>query len=152
MRHFKRVFAIGHTAIVILFGVCAFALIGYGALELWRSLDPWATMALTKRFDGILECIAMLTVAMASLELADTLIEEEFNREARMNHSARVTRVLSRFMVVVVISLAIEALVATFHFMHDDPSQLLNAASIGFAAAALLIAWAVFVRFSKSSE
>ncbi len=94
----------------------------------------------------------MLTIAMASLELADTLVEEEFNRKSRMSHSARVERVLSRFLVVVVISLAIESLVATFKFVHDDPSQLIKAASIAFAAAALLAAWAFFIRLNKPAE
>lgn len=152
MHQLTRVFAVGYVAIIVLFGLCAFALIAYGGVELWNSVDPRVNMPLTKRFDGILECIAMLTIAMASLELADTIIEEEFNREARMSHPARIRRVLSRFLVVVVISLAIESLVATFKFVHDDPSQLLKAASIGFAAAALLAAWAVFVKFNKASE
>ena len=152
MRHFTRIFAVGYLAIIVLFGLCAFALIVYGSMELWNAVDPRAGTPLTKRFDGILNCIAMLTIAMASLELADTIIEEEFNRENRMSHPARIRRVLSRFLVVVVISLAIESLVATFKFVHDDPAQLFRAASIAIAAAALLASWALFIKFDKSAE
>ncbi|MDP2034527.1 MAG: hypothetical protein Q8K29_14055 [Polaromonas sp.] len=152
MHHLTRLFAVGYVAIIALFGLCAFSLIAYGSMELWRAVDPGAAISLTKRFDGILSCIAMLTIAMASLELADTLVEEELNRKSRMSHSARVERVLSRFLVVVVISLAIESLVATFKFVHDDPTQLIKAASIAFAAAALLAAWAFFIRLNKPAE
>lgn len=152
MHYFTRVFAVGYVAIILLFGMCAFSLIAYGSIELWRAVDPTVTLPLSKRFDGILECVAMLTIAMASLELADTIIEEEFNREQRMSHPARIRRVLSRFLVVVIISLAIESLVATFKFVHDDPTQLFKAASIGVAAATLLAAWALFIKFNKASE
>ena len=94
----------------------------------------------------------MLTIAMAGLELADAVIEEELKRETRVAQPARIRRVLSRFLAVVVISLAMESLAATFKFVHDDPTQLLKAASIAFAAAALLIAWAVFIKVNKSAE
>ena len=151
-RFFTRVFSVGYVAIIVLFGVCAFALIAYGSLELWNAADPRTAIPLSKRFDGILECIAMLTIAMASLELADTIIEGQFNRETRATDPTRIRRVLSRFLIVVVISLAIESLVATFKFVHNDPTQLLKAASIAFAAAALLIAWAVFIKVNKSVE
>lgn len=152
MHHFTRVFAVGYFAIIVLFGLCAFSLIAYGTVELWRAVDPTAVLPLSKRFDGILECVAMLTIAMASLELADTLIEEEFNRATKMSHPARIRRMLSRFLAVVIIALAIESLVATFKFVHDDPTQLFKAASIAIAAATLLAAWALFIKLNKSAE
>ncbi|VTU16220.1 hypothetical protein [Variovorax sp. RA8] len=87
----------------------------------------------------------MLTIALASLDLADTVIEEELKREANMSAPARTRRVLSRFLVVVV-SLSIESLVAVFQLVHDDPSKLPHAASIALGAAALLAAWGYFNR------
>ena len=147
---FTRVFAVGYIAIVVLFGVCAFALIVYGSLELWNAADPRTAIALSERVDDILECTAMLNIAMAGLELADAVIQE-LKRETFVAQPARIRRVLSRFLVVVVISLAMESLAATFKFVHDDPTQLLKAASIAFAAAALLIAWAVFIKVNKSA-
>ena len=52
----------------------------------------------------------------------------------------------------VVVALAIESLVGAFHYVHDEPEQLPNAASIALGAAALLIAWGVFVRLNLSAE
>jgi hypothetical protein len=42
--------------------------------------------------------------------------------------------------------------VLTFRVAHDAPQQLPYVASIGFAAAALLVAWGVFVRLNRSAE
>lgn len=134
---------------MVLFGIGAFGLIGFGAVELWEALDPRRTLLLTERFNSVLKCVAMLTIALASLDLADTVIEEEFKREANMSAPARTRRVLSRFLVVVVVSLAIESLVAVFQLVHDDPSKLPHAASIALGAAALLAAWGYFKRVMR---
>jgi uncharacterized membrane protein len=63
-----------------------------------------------------------------------------------------VRRFLSRFLVVLVVALAIETLVAAFRFSRDEPSNLPYAATIGLVAAALLAAWGVFVRLNHSAE
>lgn len=86
------------------------------------------------------------------MELAHTIVEEEFDHESRLGAAARARRVLSRFLVVVIISLAIESLVAIFKVVHDDPSKLSQAAYIAFAAAALLVAWGLFLRLDQREK
>jgi hypothetical protein len=63
-----------------------------------------------------------------------------------------VRRFLSRFLIVVVVALSVETLVAVFSLAHDRPERLPQAAAIGFAAAALLAAWGVFVWLNRSAE
>jgi hypothetical protein len=55
-------------------------------------------------------------------------------------------------MIVLVVSLTIESLVLVFHFSHDAPEQLPYAATVGLTAAALLAAWAIFIRLNRSAE
>lgn len=148
----ERFFAIGFAIVVILFAGCAVALIIFSGMELWRAIQPSEALTLTKRFDAVLDCIAMLTIAMAAMELAQTIVEEEFEQSNRLSASARARRVLSRFLVVVIVSLAIESLVAIFKLLHDDPSKISEAAFIAFAAAALLVAWGVFIRLSHHGQ
>jgi Ni/Fe-hydrogenase subunit HybB-like protein len=63
-----------------------------------------------------------------------------------------VRRFLSRFFVVVVVALAVEGLVATFKSLHEDPTQLVYAASIVIATGVLLAAWGLFVHLNRSAE
>jgi hypothetical protein len=104
------------------------------------------------RFDSVLEAIGLATIAVASLELSQTVLEEEVQRTAPMSAPTRVRRFLSRFLIVVVVSLAIECLVAVFGFIHNDPARLPQAATIGIAAAFLLAAWGLFVRWNVVAE
>ena len=85
----------------------------------------------------------------SSLQGSYTIVEDEFKSEERLSAPARIRRVLSRFLVVVIVSLAIECLVATFQYVHDEPAMLAQAATIALGAAALLIAWGVFLRLSR---
>ena len=108
--------------------------------------------ALNQRLHTVLDSIAVLTVAVAALELGQTILEEEVQREAQMSAPTRVRRFLSRFMIVLVVSLSIEALVAVFQFNHAQPEHLPYAAMIGLMAAALLAAWGLFIRLNRSAE
>lgn len=148
----RKLFVAGYAAIVVLFGISAFALVAYAGVELWRAVDVTSPLEIVGRFDLALEAIAMLTVALASLELADTVIEEEFRRDSQhIGAPARVRRVLGRFLVVVVVALAIESLVAVFHFVHEDPSKLIHASAIAVGVAAILAGWGVFIRMNRDS-
>ena len=96
--------------------------------------------------------VGLLTIAVAALELGQTILEEEVLRVAQVSAPTRVRRFLSRFMVVVIVALAIESLVSIFELARKDASRLPHAASIGIAAGVLLAAWGVFIRLNKSAE
>ena len=148
----QRVFAIGYVLIVGLFLLCGFSLIVMAGVELWQALTVREHVALQDRFDAILESIGLLTIAVAALELGQTVLEEEVVRRVQMSAPTRVRRFLSRFLIVVVVSLAIECLVTVFQLTHKNPALLPQAAAIGVAAAVLLSAWGFFVRQNKSVE
>ena len=113
---------------------------------------PAATLDGRARFNAVLEAIALLTIAVAALELGQTVLEEEVLRRAQMSAPTRARRFLSRFLIVVVVALSVETLVSVFQFAHSDPARLPEAAWIGIAAAALLAAWGAFVWLNRSAE
>lgn len=151
MKSLNKLFVAGYLLVTLLFAVCAFALIAFGAVEIWRALRP-GDVALRERFNAILEGVGLLTIAVAALELGQTILEEEVQRKEHMSAPTRVRRFLSRFMIVIVVSLSIELLIAVFRLLHEDPGKLPQASTIGVAAAALLAAWGVFVRLNRSAE
>ena len=148
----KLVYNAAYLAIMVLFAICALALIAYGALETWRGVNPLLDVPLRERFAAIVEGIGLLTIAVASLELSQTVLEEEVQREALMSAPTRARRFLSRFMLVVIVSLSVELLVFVIELIHDDPERLPHAAALGGATALLLIGWGVFVRLNESVE
>jgi hypothetical protein len=151
MRYLMRLFPAGHLVISLLFVVCAVSLIAFAVGDLWQLVRPGADAG-QDGINAVLNAIALLTVAVATLELAQTIIEEEVQREAHMAAPTRVRRFLSRFMIVLVVALSIETLVAVFEFSRTDPTLLPYAAAIGVTAAALLTAWGVFVRLNRAAE
>lgn len=152
MRIVRSLFAAGYSATVLLFFACGLALIFFAIQELWNGINPGDGADPRARFNAILEAIGLLTIAVAALELGQTILEEEVQREAHMSAPTRVRRFLSRFLIVVIVSLSIETLVAVFRFIHDDPARLTQASMVGLAAAALLAAWGVFIWLNRSAE
>jgi len=151
IRVVHAIFPVAQFVVGILFAVCGVALIAFSCIQLWAGLAP-GDMPLNARLDTVLESLAVMTVALAALELGQTIIEEEVQREVHMSAPTRVRRFLSRFMVVLVVALAIEALVLVFRYSHEMPENMAYAALVAFAAAALMVAWGVFIRLNRSAE
>lgn len=149
----RKLFAVGYMAIVFLFVCCALALIVLASYELWQGVNPYNNLALSReRFSALLESIGLLTVAVAAFELGQTILEEEVWREVHTSGPTRVRRFLSRFMIVIIVALAIEATISVFEFAHDDPAHLPHASLIAVAAAVLLTGWGFFIKCNTSAE
>ena len=144
MKALLKLFPAGHLVIAALFVGASISLIVLAAVQLWEGASLF-------QLHAVLESIAVLTVALAALELGQTILEEEVLREAQMSAPTRVRRFLSRFMIVLVVALTIETLVLVFRY-GDEPEQLPYVAGVGLAAALLLAAWGFFIRMNRSAE
>ncbi|MBB3259009.1 hypothetical protein F4827_003883 [Paraburkholderia bannensis] len=144
-----RCFTIVHALMAALFTVAALMLIAIAARTGWAAFaGQWDQMSA----QSIIEAIGLLAGAVVAIQIAETIVEEEVIREADVSGPTRVRRFMSRFLVVVVVALAIEGLVATFKALHQQPSELRYAAELIVATAALLAAWGVFVHLNRSAE
>jgi hypothetical protein len=152
MRLIERIFLLGYLMIVALFFTCGMGLIVLAGIETWHALFPFSATPASDRFDVLLECIGLLTIAVASLELGQTVLEEEIQRSANISAPTRVRRFLSRFLIVVVVALSVEALIGVFKFVNGAPQFLPHAASVGLAAAAILATWGLFIRMNTEAE
>jgi hypothetical protein len=149
MKPIFGVFKVIHALIALLFGCFALMLIASAGRAGW--------LALGSAWDGasaqaIIEAVGLLAAAAVSLQMAETITEEEIIREADVSAPTRARRFLSRFFVVVVVALAIEGLVATFKAIHEDMTHLAYAAAIVLATGLLLAAWGLFVRLNRAAE
>lgn len=144
-----RLFSLVHGAMAFLFACAALMLIVIAAHMGWAAFAGGLDRAAAQ---AIIEAVGLLAAAVVALQIAETILEEEVIRDADISAPTRVRRYLSRFFVVVMVALAIEGLVATFRAQHEDPAQLLYAASLLLAVGVLLAAWGVFVHLNRSAE
>jgi hypothetical protein len=135
-----------------LFSLSGLAVVIFAALQLWDGVNPGRDASVPERLAIVLDGVAVLTVAVAALELGETILQERVLRETNVSAPTRVRRFLSRFMVVVVVALAIETLVLVFQLGHENPADLLYGAAVGLAAAGMLVAWGLFVHHNRSAE
>jgi len=152
MKALIKLFGVGYIAVGLLFWICGVALLGMAGYEIWAALTVAVREEEQPRFVAILECIGLLTIAVAAFELGQTVLEEEVQREASISTPTRVRRFMSRFLIVVVVSLSIECLVSAFQSLHGRPELLPHAGVIGACAAVLLLAWGAFVRLNIDAE
>lgn len=148
MKLFIRFFATVHAVLAVLFICVALMLIVIAVKTGWGAMSG----DLVAGADAIIETIGLLAVAVVSLQIAQTIMEEEVIREAQVSAPTRVRRYLSRFLVVIVIALAVEGLVATFKALHESPQLLPHAATILFGVGALLAGWGAFIWFNRVAE
>ena len=149
MKSLIRIFSTVHAVMAALFATAALALVvvatRLGIAALGGAMDRGAGQ-------GLIEAMGILAAAVVALQIAQTITEEEVLRDAHVSGPTRVRRFLSRFLVVVVVALAIEALVATFRAAHEDSSALLHAAAMVVAIGVLLVGWGVIIRMNKAAE
>ena len=144
-----RMLASIHALMAALFAAAALLLIVIATHTGWVAFQSGLDRAAAI---GIIEAVGLLATAVVALQIAQTIAEEEVIRDAHISAPTRVRRFLSRFLVVVVVALAIEGLVATFKALHEDPGHLPHAASIVLAVGALLVGWGLFIRLNRYAE
>ena len=151
MRPVRLAYQVFYVTATVGFALCGLGLLVLAGTHLVHGAWPDGQVTISARFQSFLEAIGVITIAVASLELSQTVLEEEVLRDAQMSAPTRVRRFLSRFMVVVVVSASVEFLIAIFE-LHGETENMIQAASIGVATAALLVGWGAFVRWNRSAE
>ena len=148
MKLLSRLYSTIHAFMALLFACAALALIAISTRAGWLAIRGGFDRAAA---EAIIETVGLLAAAVVALQISQTIAEEEVIRDAHISAPTRVRRFLSRFMVVIVVAVAVEGLVAIFR-AHDDPAQLLYAAGVLGAIALLLAGWGVFIHLNRSAE
>jgi hypothetical protein len=117
MKVILRLFSTVHALMALLFACAALLLIVIAARIGWTVFAAGLDRAAAQ---GIIEAVGLLAAAVVALQIAQTITKEEVIRDAHISGPTRVRRFLSRFLVVVVVALAIEGLAATFRALHED--------------------------------
>jgi hypothetical protein len=143
------VFATLQGAMAVLFALAGVVLLACAAITGWEAVQEGLG---AEAAQAIIEAVGLLAAAVVALQIAQTIAEEEVIRDVHVSAPTRVRRFLSRFLVVVVVALAIEGVVATFKAVHEGMEKLLYAGALLAGTALVLAAWGWFVRMNVSAE
>lgn len=137
-----------HAFIAFFFGLAALMLVSIAVNLAWTAFGSGLSALAA---EAIIEAMGLLAAGVVALQISQTIAEEEVIRDAHISAPTRVRRFLSRFMVVIVVAVAVEALVATFK-AREDPMLLLYAAATLASVGVILAGWGIFVRLNTYAE
>jgi hypothetical protein len=102
----------------------------------------------------LFESIGFTTISAAVFELAKTIYDEEIASMVKMDHPGKIRHFMSRFLTVIIISLAIEFLTMVFRFSHNPEEYiyLFESAAVAVGIALIYVSWAYFNKISESTE
>ena len=148
MKYVLRLYAVAHTFMALLFAGAGLMLVVSAARAGWlASAGGWDYAA----SEAMIEAVGVLAAAVVAMQISQTIAEEEVIRDAHISAPTRVRRFLSRFMVVIVVAIAVEALVAIFK-ARSEPMLMLHAAALIGAVGLLLAGWGLFIRMNRYAE
>jgi Ni/Fe-hydrogenase subunit HybB-like protein len=148
MKYILRLYSVAHGFMALLFAGAGLLLIGAAARAGWQASGGDWDHATS---EAIIEAVGVLAAAVVAMQISQTIAEEEVIRDAHISAPTRVRRFLSRFMVVIVVAIAVEGLVAIFK-ARSDPNLLLYAAAVIASLGLLLTGWGLFIRLNRYAE
>ncbi|MCW5848932.1 MAG: hypothetical protein KIT87_02525 [Anaerolineae bacterium] len=132
----------------LFFVVASVLIFGFGLAHAGQAL-----LAAEKSVDPLFTAVALVAIAVAVLELGATILAEEMARSDPKREPTEIRRTLSRFLYIVITALAIEGLLMVFKYsIGDQPVLLIYAGAVLVATSVLLIAIAIYNRFSLTVE
>lgn len=149
MKRILAGFGLVQGIMAALFGAAALVLTAIAARMGW---DAAAGGLNREAAQEIIEAVGLLAAAVVAWQIAQTIAEEEVARYANVSAPTRVRRFLSRFLVVLMVALVVEALVATFKAVHEEMALLVYPSALLAGCALLLAAWGIFLRMNRYAE
>jgi hypothetical protein len=148
MKLIHSLYAAIHALMALAFALASIVLVVIAARAGWSAVVNGQDLAAA---EAIIEAVGLLAAGVVALQISQTVLEEEVVRDAHISAPTRVRRFLSRFMVVIVVAVAVEALVAIFK-AREAPELMLHAALMLGAVGLLMAGWGLFIHLNRSAE
>lgn len=151
MRIRQRVFSIFKR---VIYSFAALALVAISiALIAGAGLDIWDSVEAGNAFkSSLLDGIGLVVVALAVFDVGKYLMEEEVLRDRELRSASEARGTLTKFIVVIVIALNLEALVFVLGAANEELSLLVFPAILFAVAAIMVVALAIYLRLSSQVE
>jgi hypothetical protein len=97
----------------------------------------------------IFKPIIALTLGIAIFDLAKTILEQEVFFKSYSKNSNVETKMLTKFLITIIIALSIEALIVVFKIAIDNYDHMIHAFYLIAGIAVILISLTVFIHFTR---
>ncbi|KIQ29273.1 membrane protein [Variovorax paradoxus] len=148
MKVIHSLYAAIHALMALAFAIASLVLVVIAARAGWGAVMHGLDLPAA---EAIIEAVGLLAAGVVALQISQTVLEEEVVRDAHIGAPTRVRRFLSRFMVVIVVAVAVEGLVATFK-AREAPELMLHAAAMLGSVGFLMAGWGIFIRLNRYAE
>jgi len=143
-----------HYVVRVLYGIAAVALtgisltmIGAAVLGVWDAVQAGEPMK-----KSLLSGIGLVVVSVAVFDVAKYLLEEEVLRDRELGSATEARETMTKFVVIIVIAVSLEALVFILGAASEKLSLLVFPATLLAVSALMITALAVYLRLSSNAE
>jgi hypothetical protein len=123
------------------------AMIGAAGLDVWQAFDSGEPLK-----GSLLDGIGLVVVSLAVFDVAKYLMEEEVLRDRELRSASEARETLTKFIVVIVIALTLEALVFVLGAASKDLSLLVFPAMLFAVSSLMVVSLALYLRLSSNAE
>jgi hypothetical protein len=123
------------------------AMITAAGLDIWETLGTGETLK-----HSLLDGIGLVVVALAVFDVAKYLMEEEVMRNRELSSMPEARQTLTKFIVIIVIAVTMEALVFILDAGSEDLSLLVYPATLLGVASVMVVSLGVYLRLSGNVE
>ncbi len=103
--------------------------------------------------DSIFKPVIALTLGIAIFDLAKTILEQEVFFKSYSRNSKVETKMITKFLITIIIALSIEALMVVFKIAMENYDKMINALYLILGVSSIIIALSIFIYLtSKKSK
>jgi len=139
---------------ILVYTVASLSLLGISlamlAYALWEVYT--AVHAGERIIDNMLNAIGLIVIAVAGFDVSKYLMEEEVLRDRELRSAREARQTLTKFLVIVIIAVSLEALVFVFRAGSKNFADLLYPTLLIGASAFLVITLGLYQRLSTDVE
>ncbi|WP_072680353.1 hypothetical protein [Arcobacter sp. LA11] len=142
-----------HKATKLFYMLAGFSMIALSTFIILYSLYDFIIFVLFKdgiELEIIFKPIIALTLGIAIFDLAKTILEQEVFFKSYSKNSRVETKMITKFLITIIIALSIEALIVVFKIAINDYDKMINALYLITGISLILIALAVFIKLTKN--
>lgn len=143
-----------HSATKLFYMVAGFSMIALSTFIILYSLYDFVLFVLFEEgieLEVIFKPIIALTLGIAIFDLAKTILEQEVFFKSYSKNSRVETKMITKFLITIIIALSIEALIVVFKIAINDYDKMINALYLITGISLILIALAVFIKLTKKN-